>query len=527
MAYTTEERVEPFWAEFSSAASGRDPLAIQNSSVVIYTKMVVGITNVTNRIRYNGFFCWVFDTILKNIKKKNSLQEQIRYNRRAELLLAYLMVKNFPDITGVSGSDYATKNLKSKISLKNGADWESTTEDGSSLYWKFKLGVFGQYYSGVVRDLNLINHPDAQLDLNIYTLTEKGKEIAKAFEENIPKEERDLFWSSVQSGSIQESELANLKSFALHEIPEGSSERSFYEKAILAADNRKAKPSFNRKESIKLILAHLNKQSEGVENLVSSFLRANYHSHQKESVLKKDAATAWYLFEINELIHVAFEHFHACFLYYIETYPTLLDQNIDALVNETLKAFLLESSLQGIDSIKLLTEQIKTNEEDIYIAYDAMEKHFRTREFGTCLMHAVKTILHLHVNCNDQFEQLEEFAAAPENNFNRIGYAMDLIDELVISKRELSVTAYVKAIIIKAINLHTFSSYSKTRIGQSLVHNYMIEDYSVWRLRETLPNRTTPRLQNVLQYIMDIGWIKREGKLHFITGAGTKIIGGV
>jgi hypothetical protein len=527
MAYTTEDIIEPFWAEFSSAASGRDPLAIQNSSVVIYTKMVVGITNVTNRIRYNGFFCWIFDTILQNIDKKNSLQEQIRYSRRAELLLAYIMVKNFEGITGVSGSAYAAKNIVTVISLKNGADWESKTENGPGLYWKFKLGVFGQYYSGVVRDLNLINHPNAQLNLNIYTLTQKGKELAKAFEENIPKEERDLFWSSVYSGSIQESALANLKSFALHEIPEGSNERSFYEEAILAADNRKAEPTFNRSETIKLILTHLSRQNEGVENLVSSFLRVNYLSHQNEGNLQKDAATAWYLFEINELIHVAFEHFHACFLYFIETHPTLLDQNIDALVKETLEAFALESTLEGIDSIKQLVEQIENAEEDIYIAYDEMEKHFRTREFGTCLMHAVKTILHVQVNCNDQLKQLEEFAAAPENNFNRIGYAMGLIDELVISQRELSVQEYLKAIIIKAINLHTFSSYSKTRIGQSLVHNYMIEDYSVWRLRETLPNRTTPRLQNVLQYIMDIGWIKREGKVFTITEAGTKIIGGV
>jgi predicted transcriptional regulator len=527
MAYTSDEKIEPFWAEFSSAASGRDPLAIQNSSVVIYTKMVVGITNVTNRIRYNGFFCWIFDTILQNIDKKNSLQEQIRYSRRAELLLAYMMVKNFEGITGVSGSAYAAKNINTLISLKNGADWESKTENEPGLYWKFKLGVFGQYYSGVVRDLNLINHPNAQLGLNIYTLTEKGKELAKAFQENIPKEERDLFWSSVYIGSIQESELTNLKSFALHEIPAGSYEHSFYERAILAADNRKAEPTFNRSETIKLILTHLNKENEGIENLVRSFLRVNYLLHQSEVALKKDTATAWYLFEINELIHVAFEHFHSCFLYFIETYPTLLDQNIDSLVNATLDAFELESSLKEIDSIKQLTEQIKSDGVDIYIAYDEMEKHFHSREFGACLMYAVKTILHVHINCNDQLAQLEEFAAAPENNFNRIGYAIDLIDELVISQRALSVPEYIRAMIIKAINLHTFSSYNKTRIGQSLVHNYMIEDYSVWRLRETLPNRTTPRLQNVLQYIMDIGWIKRDGNVFAITEEGIKIIGGV
>lgn len=104
MLYTNDEIVEPFWAEYSSEASGRDPLAIQNSSVVIYTKMIVGITNVTNRIRYNGFYCWLLETILKSISKKNSLVEQIRYLRRSELLLAYVMVKEFPDVTGVSGS---------------------------------------------------------------------------------------------------------------------------------------------------------------------------------------------------------------------------------------------------------------------------------------------------------------------------------------------------------------------------------------------------------------------------------------
>lgn len=243
MAYTIEEAVEPFWAEFSSAASGRDPLAIQNSSVVIYSKMVVGITNVTNRIRYIGFFCWVFDTILQNIDKKNSLQEQIRYSRRAELLLAYLMVKNFPDITGVSGSSYASNNMEDPIDLKKGADWEFK-QKGGKVFWLNSQGIFGQYYSGVTRVLNLINHPNEQLDLNIYTLTAKGFELAKAFAENIPNEESDLFWQSVLKGSIPESDLERLKSFALHLVPEGANERHFYQNAMLAADDRKVNPTF-------------------------------------------------------------------------------------------------------------------------------------------------------------------------------------------------------------------------------------------------------------------------------------------
>ena len=52
----------------------------------------------------------------------------------------------------------------------------------------------------------------------------------------------------------------------------------------------------------------------------------------------------------------------------------------------------------------------------------------------------------------------------------------------------------------------------------------MIEDNSVWRLRETFPSRTTPRLQNAIQYIPDSGWLKRDGKHIFIPEEGIKTI---
>jgi len=35
MAYSNKEIATPFWTEYPTEASGRDPLAIQNSSVVI------------------------------------------------------------------------------------------------------------------------------------------------------------------------------------------------------------------------------------------------------------------------------------------------------------------------------------------------------------------------------------------------------------------------------------------------------------------------------------------------------------
>jgi len=546
MTYRPEEIIEPFWSEFSSAASGRDPLSLQNSSVVIYSKMVVGITNVTHRIRYNGFFCWIFETIVKELpkSKKNSLTEQMRYLRRAELLLSYIVVKNSPKVTGTGGTKYANKNISNTINLEKGADWEFK-QKGEKVYFQHQKGIFGQYYSGVTRVLDLVNHPkgDESGQLNIYTTTHKGKDLADAFIEKISQKESNLFWESVQKGSINVSELENLKSFQLHKIPKNFKEMKLYEEILLNADDtKKIEPTFHRRDTIKLILKHLRDQEKNNENPVKSFLRFNYRSHLEDSqyggsseglTFQKGTASAWNLYEINEIIHVAFEHFHSCFLYFIETYPSSLENNINELVQETIEAFKLEDVSKGVTTIdqlvknlRYLKEDISESSEDIYISYDEMEKSFRLHEFGKCLMYAVTTLLHAHINIIPQYDKLLEFAKDPKYNFNRNGYAIDLIMDLVSFKQKLSIQEYVKTILLKAINLHIFSSYSKTKIGQRIVHNYLIEDHDVWRLRETKPNRTSPRLQNILQYITDIDWVQKDGKFFSITDKGNKIISG-
>ena len=78
--------------------------------------------------------------------------------------------------------------------------------------------------------------------------------------------------------------------------------------------------------------------------------------------------------------------------------------------------------------------------------------------------------------------------------------------------------------IYNAINDHLKSSYSKSSIGQGVVHNYMVEDGLIWQLRRPDPIRTSPRLQNVLQYIEDMKWIERIGDYYHITERGLKIL---
>ncbi len=348
--------------------------------------------------------------------------------------------------------------------------------------------------------------------------------MAEAFDKNIPTNESKLFLNCVFNGSVNEIDLAKMKSFALHIIPENSDENSFYKQMLLLNDDRKLNPTYHRKNTIKLILQYLQNEEDGVEYLSTSFLRHNYSENILLPKLKNDTSSAWYLFEINEIAHVVFEHFHACFLYSLETYPLPLDESINSLIEEISLEFKTEKTNTKTKTIQQLFIEIQKEEDGVYDYYFAMQKSFKEENFGACILNAIKTLLSLYNDCKEHIQQLEKFASLQENNFNRIGNSIDLFKDLIESKWELTISSYSSAIILLAINTHTFSSYSKTKIGQSLVHNYMIEDNSVWRLRETEPNRTSPRLQNVAQYMIDVGWLKKEEKIIKITDVGIQIL---
>src|SRR6187401_1305561 len=133
----------PFWGASINLITGLDPLSLQVTSEATYATMLPGISNLTNRLRYYGFYCWLLDFYFKKEKKGNQV-EQYRFIRRAELLIAILMQKERKGVTQITGSDFASGLLNDTKSdtfdLKAGADKDSGSE---KVYWKFPSGAFG------------------------------------------------------------------------------------------------------------------------------------------------------------------------------------------------------------------------------------------------------------------------------------------------------------------------------------------------------------------------------------------------
>lgn len=106
MIYNTKDSNEVFWATIDGFKNGRDPLGIENSSVALYSLLVPGLTNLTGRVRYYSFFCWLLSEykLLRRNGKMSEL-EQYDFIRRAELAMAFIM-KPYPQTTSVVGRLY-------------------------------------------------------------------------------------------------------------------------------------------------------------------------------------------------------------------------------------------------------------------------------------------------------------------------------------------------------------------------------------------------------------------------------------
>lgn len=103
----------PFWAKPSTYYRGRDPMGVQNNSAVVYSRLLSGMTNVTSRIRYYGFFCWVFrEYQALGLRENTNPEVQKVFIRRCELLLSYIHTIVALDITGSIGSTYTGNKTK-------------------------------------------------------------------------------------------------------------------------------------------------------------------------------------------------------------------------------------------------------------------------------------------------------------------------------------------------------------------------------------------------------------------------------
>lgn len=203
------------WLRPALAIKGQDPLGVRAPCENIYSQLLPGITNVTDRADLYAFYpwlIWAFERYEGKLKKKPFFETL----RRAECLQTLVGVWHTwhtgEDLWlhggGLVGRDRlgpAFEELEQGKTLR--LSTFATTEDGNkNRYFKNKLGGLGQYYLGSLTDLGIVDGNA----IEIKYVTERGGILAAAFDQKV---NRKLFFDTLEQDRTGIEDLKALRRF--------------------------------------------------------------------------------------------------------------------------------------------------------------------------------------------------------------------------------------------------------------------------------------------------------------------------
>ncbi len=525
MAFSLETSLTPFWAESKGFINGRDPLGIQNSSVSIYAALLPGLNNVTDRLRYYGFYCW----LLKKIEDENltfkDKQDHFNYIRKAEYILAVYMSECEPEEQGIAGSAYAIRksneakaNGLTFIDINSGAEKHKGTAKGS-VFWDFSAGILGQYYAGSLQS-NYTGLGLIRISEGYYFITDEGKKLGEAYGKTIGKDALQLFDETLVKGLLRFEDVKRLADFSISKIKLTSEEGKFYADMLFAADyslrtDTVAETTY-RRDSLLLF----------IEYMINFDGRRGYQSlpemlYEKEGLIGTanctDASIGWFYYYCCERMHISLEYIFDNLLREIEIKPLTITEVCDNL----LEAFTLTyrecyPTFTGSETLQEVVN-ILVEEDNDYVEV------MRHNPKGESLLYALEYFLLTYKTVKVHQGSFERFANNTRTR-DKNGTALDLA--LYVDKNlHQPIDVFFKELCTKIVNDHFTVAYAKMGNGEEQVHKLLIEDNRLVHINNIEPRLTTPRLKTVRNFLRDMGVIHiGEDERFSLTKEGNEII---
>lgn len=513
----------PFWGASINLITGLDPLSLQTTSEATYSTMLPGISNLTNRLRYYGFYCWLLDFYFTKEKKGNST-EQYRFIRRAELMVAILMQSERKEVLQITGSNFAADMINNQtgkfFDLADGADRD---DPDKKVYWLFHSGAFGQYYYGAMRTLALVvaaTNDDGDM---IYNVTQpharqkvSGKELADSFDKSLSDSIKELFYNNIKKGKLYAKDIPELiEYFAIDQITTKSPEWPLYVAMLLDKDEPGQELeeyfTWHRRETI-LELIQSALEQNGEYNWYKLLLKAYDLKSGSAASPVSETVKGWYTYQFNEYYQ------YACGTIFWATLQQLYnlqqDQYLPSFVNKLAKAITKdlckaipnttpESSLQLVLTSMSTTPDEETIFQEIETNHDSKPAEAASKGFLLLFQLYNKNLELLH--------PLKEFMSRKQ--MIREGNMADgllAFHTAAADRIELFIEQFL---LRKIIYRHQMVAIRKMGNGTQSTHKFIIEDQYL-RFIDTFPPRSTsPRMNALRNLLFDLNVIDDEGML--------------
>jgi hypothetical protein len=299
-----------------SQIGGLDHLAVQAPCINIYSRLIPGITNVTDRARYYSFYpwlIWAFD----QAGIRDFDDEFIDLFRRADCLFTLIAERH----AAVQSDEYERhaaamvgSNTFSGLAASLGASSTvrlsdySHRETAKQRYFKNKLGGLGQYYLGVLRELNVL---DGDTRSGIKYTRQIGQPIAERMDAGV---DRGRFMDIVRCDVVSSAQLDALERFCPCFLPAQGGELEILQDLFFVRGMFWDENALPRRRSLQAMLSLAAHMSETGQPLSEGVFRAcTYTGHLPDgnpwTLPEKLQGNRgrWAVYSRNELLSVAIQ----------------------------------------------------------------------------------------------------------------------------------------------------------------------------------------------------------------------------
>lgn len=237
----------PEWTEYRKK-NGLDPLGMQNTSVGLYQRLLPGISNVTLRIRYYGFYAWLSSIYAVRIRDTNPKTWQ-RFIRRAEALYALVSQRHGGE-HGVAGILWAQRRLNGTPSFE--ISFADDAEPGSPThYLKQPWGAYGAAYASQLFEVGIFSAAEGH-QIPVPSL-QIGEALARAFAGGFGVL-GDRYIDAIEQGVVSLDDLDAFMPMTPSSLAPDAGERQIYEDLLFAEAGLERAEDLDRRKSLLLIL---------------------------------------------------------------------------------------------------------------------------------------------------------------------------------------------------------------------------------------------------------------------------------
>jgi hypothetical protein len=520
-------KVQTGWVSPPQSIGGLDHLGTQAPCILVYSQLLPGITNVTDRARYYSFYPWVLWSFDQRYAKDDTALF-IEYFRRADCLFT-LLSERHSRVTDLVNERHgiamvgrvqltaALDRLKAEGELRLS---RYTSQDSPNRYFKNHMGGLAQYYAGTLSDLKLL---DASSKPWFKYTKELGAPLAGHVDSAIPA---DHFWKVVENDVVTCDDLDSLSALCPCQLCRSADECESLLDILFDRTGSYEQEGTQRRRSLGLVL-HLAHSLPGGCHLREDVFRACTYSGalpgQTPWAVPESLGptlSCWATYQRNDLLSVTCQTVLGMALRALESQATadrLVYESVEAFaeafskselvaaVGRTMNAMRFDDFMDRVADSMPPLEHWESEEHEIQVA-DRMQSGW-SRDDGTqTLLRQSVTMLAL-LACRDRRSSSPYggVVMAPE----ALGdYPINLATFRTRSDswRSMHFSEFVSDLVMWCMNTHLQVALRKLRsTGRSTFHLRPSE-----RGLEVVgdippPANTTPRFRQAVQVLRDVG----------------------